>query len=88
MKTKKELDAIKKELETLNEKMKELTDEELAQVAGGISENFILRGSLIPTREHDDEILAQLSIPVAQGVIIAKSELEIDVADASESQIK
>ena len=36
MKTKEELNALKKEVETLNEKQKELTEEELSQVSGGI----------------------------------------------------
>ena len=35
MKTKEELNALKEEVETLNEKLAELTDEELAQVSGG-----------------------------------------------------
>ena len=35
MKTKEELDALKQEVETLNKKLHELTDEELAQVSGG-----------------------------------------------------
>ena len=35
MKTKEELNALKEEVETLNQKLAELTDEELAQVAGG-----------------------------------------------------
>ena len=35
MKTKEELNALKEEVETLNKKLAELTDEELAQVAGG-----------------------------------------------------
>ena len=35
MKTKEELTALKAEVETLNEKLHELTDEELAQVSGG-----------------------------------------------------
>ena len=35
MKTKEELNALKEEVETLNKKLHELTDEELAQVAGG-----------------------------------------------------
>ena len=37
MKTKEELNALKQEVETLNEKLHELTDEELAQVAGGFT---------------------------------------------------
>ena len=36
-KTKKELDALKEEVEAVNEKLHELTDEELAQVTGGVS---------------------------------------------------
>ena len=35
MKTKEELNALKEEVETLNKKLAELTDEELAQVTGG-----------------------------------------------------
>ena len=35
MKTKEELNALKEEVETVNKKLHELTDEELAQVAGG-----------------------------------------------------
>ncbi len=35
MKTQEELNALKEEVETLNEKLHELTEEELAQVSGG-----------------------------------------------------
>ena len=35
MKTKEELNAIKKEIEDLNEKCRELTEEELKEVTGG-----------------------------------------------------
>lgn len=35
MKTKEELDALKEEVETLNKKLHELTEEELEQVSGG-----------------------------------------------------
>ena len=35
MKTKEELDTLKEEVETLNKKLRELTDEELTQVSGG-----------------------------------------------------
>ena len=35
MKTKEELNALKEEVEALNKKLCELTDEELAQVSGG-----------------------------------------------------
>ena len=37
MKTKEELNALKEEVETLNKKLAELTEEELAQVSGGSS---------------------------------------------------
>ena len=35
MKSKEELNALKEEVETLNKKLHELTEEELAQVSGG-----------------------------------------------------
>lgn len=35
MKTKEELNALKEEIQTLNEKLAELTEEELKQVTGG-----------------------------------------------------
>ena len=36
MKTKEELNELKEEVETLNKKLHELTEEELAQVSGGL----------------------------------------------------
>ena len=36
MKTKEELNALKEEVETLNKKLAELTEEELEQVTGGV----------------------------------------------------
>ena len=36
MKTKEELNALKEEVETLNKKLAELSEDELAQVAGGL----------------------------------------------------
>ena len=36
MKTKEELKALKEEVEALNKKLHELTEEELAQVSGGV----------------------------------------------------
>ena len=35
MKTKKEMDVLKEEVKSVNEEMRELTEEELAQVSGG-----------------------------------------------------
>ena len=40
MKTKEELNALKEEVETLNKKLAELSEEELAQVTGGASVPF------------------------------------------------
>ena len=42
MKTKEELNALKEEVETLNKKLHELTEEELAQVSGG----FVIDGKV------------------------------------------
>ena len=39
MKTKEELNALKEEVETLNKKLAELTEEELEQVSGGEADN-------------------------------------------------
>ena len=41
MKTKEELNALKEEVETLNKKLAELSEEELAQVTGGVIESTI-----------------------------------------------
>ena len=37
MKTKEELNALKEEVEAVNEKLQELTEEEIAQVSGGLA---------------------------------------------------
>ena len=42
MKTKEELNALKEEVETVSKKLAELTEEELAQVSGGLAPDFIL----------------------------------------------
>ena len=39
MKTKEELNTFKEEVETLNKKLAELTEEELKQVTGGVASN-------------------------------------------------
>ena len=44
MKTKEELNALKEEVETLNKKLAELTDEELALVSSGLAP--VIRGRL------------------------------------------
>ena len=40
MKSKEELNALKEEVETLNKKLAELTEDELAQVSGGVEHGF------------------------------------------------
>ena len=42
MKTKEELNALKEEVETVSKKLHELTEEELAQVTGGLVPVFII----------------------------------------------
>ena len=42
-KTQEELNALKEEVETLNKKLKELTEEELNQVTGGGVESYLDR---------------------------------------------
>ena len=41
MKTKEELNELKEEVETLKQKLRELTDEELEQVCGGAGMRYI-----------------------------------------------
>ena len=49
MKTKEELNVLKAEVEKLNKKLAELTDEELAQVAGGTE----------PSPENSDSVISR-----------------------------
>ena len=72
MKTKEELNALKEEVETLNKKLRELTEEELAQVSGGgkrpadaISDNLVKtciqilnKMQLYPTEEFVRKLIA------------------------------
>ena len=51
MKTKEELNALKEEVETLNKKLVELTDEELAQVSGGWNVAPVLAGGTVSIDE-------------------------------------
>ena len=46
MKTKEELEELKEEVENLNKKLAELTEEELAQVSGGTHDSY-------PLLQHD-----------------------------------
>ena len=43
MKTKEELKALKKEVESVNEKLAELTPEEIAQVSGGVEHRGLIK---------------------------------------------
>ena len=47
MKTKEELNTLKEEVETLNRKLAELTDEELAQVSGGLDPGIYIRPDVV-----------------------------------------
>ena len=47
MKTKEELDALKEEVNNVNEKLKELTPEELEQVNGGAKEAIYMGTTII-----------------------------------------
>ena len=64
MKTKEELNALKEEVETLNKKLAELTDEELAQVSGGRGlvcdkPDLMLRGDEIGLSHHAQPSLSE-----------------------------
>ena len=48
MKTKEELQELKKEVESLNKKLAELTEEELAQVTGGDAPSILTKLDLEP----------------------------------------
>ena len=54
MKTPEELNALKNEVETLNKKLAELTEEELTQVSGGVP-GFVVKHNL-PDCEANDLI--------------------------------
>ena len=67
MKTKEELTALKEEVETLNKKLHELTDEELAQVSGGgdvprelVIESPVREPPVIKTQPGVDSAACQL----------------------------
>ena len=54
MKTKEELNALKEEVEALNKKLAELTEEELAQVTGGVFPDASEYGFELPGDEPLD----------------------------------
>ena len=55
MKTKEELNAIKEEVEAVNEKLAELTEEELAQVNGGVVRSDLLTMRMFGIIAHESE---------------------------------
>ena len=60
MKTKEELNALKEEVETVNKKLQELTEEELAQVTGGSKKADIISiatGMIIEIKTGVDEFV-------------------------------
>ena len=94
MKSKEELNALKEEAETVNRKLAELTEEELSQVTGGISNEG---GLVIPTIVLDkkgDVVTFKIDAPAAveadvvelniakvelpQGGVIKPTEIEAD----------
>ena len=48
MKTKEELNALKEEVETVSRKLHELTEEDLAQVSGGVLEPPVPEPPVLP----------------------------------------
>ena len=65
MKTKEELNALKEEVETLNKKLAELSEEELVQVSGGLIPIPYIYGSIGGKTVADvaptaDEIIEEL----------------------------
>ena len=54
MKSKEELDALKEEVEAVNEKLAELTEEEIAQVNGGVVPQ---RGAIRQAFRHDIRVV-------------------------------
>ena len=94
MKTQEELNALKEEAETVNRKLAELTEEELSQVTGGISNEG---GLVIPTIVLDKKgntVTFKIDVPAAeeadvvelniakvelpQGGVIKPTEIEAD----------
>ena len=57
MKTKVELNAIKEEVEAVSKKLQELSEEELAQVAGGILPKDYYENIILNSPEQDNNIL-------------------------------
>ena len=54
VKTQEELNALKEEVETVNEKLQELTEEEIAQVSGGLRPEPAVPPASYFMKEHND----------------------------------
>lgn len=70
MKTKEELNTLKEEVETLNKKLAELTEEELAQVTGG-------SGSGKPKFNIGDTVYCQLNGRRAAATVLSTKYSEV-----------
>ena len=67
-KTQEELNALKEEVEAVNEKLAELTEEELAQVSGGVlpvpsEPGLELPGGVLPVSTKHDLELPDVELP-------------------------
>ena len=76
MKTREELNALKKEAEALNGKLRELTDEELAQVVGG---GTIQDVSSNTVKEHGSQMTGRLVNRYTLFADVPKQEKEIHI---------
>ena len=72
MKTKEELNALKEEVEALNNKLNELTEEELEQVCGGFMP-IILRNADIPAKNGGFNQPSELAEILINGLMSDKS---------------
>ena len=77
MKTKEELNALKEEVETLNKKLAELSEDELQQVSGGATEEglnghiYAVRTSEVP---NDDPQIIGGFVPKTEPVMSPSGE--------------
>ena len=91
MKTKKELNEIKEEVETASRKLHELTEEELLQVTGGISNEGDLviptivldkKGNVVtfkvdvPAAEEADVVELNIAKVIFQGEVLVPADID------------
>ena len=73
MKSKKELNALKKEVETVNKKLAELSDEELEQVTGGeIHISYVIDDDPVGSAQHTCGVNKAATTPLDQFTEAAK----------------